>query len=182
MHTHNEPVMPLLCHLVVVGVLHDGGAGHLHDAAARPLGLADEVAIGEGAEEAHAVLDGALQGMGRTGFPPAGADNGGRDGRAGGHRGHEKGGRAGGRGGHGLTIGAGGTAVAVDVATAASAVAATAAVTAGYTAHIAASASRIAAFAIAAFCVLTVWGTEMSALMGAWRVHCKKERLGRMMK
>ena len=62
-----------------------------------------------------------------------------------------------------MTIGAGGTAVAVDVATAA-------------------SASRIAAFAIAAFCVLTVWGTEMSALMGAWRVHCKKERLGRMMK
>ena len=52
--------MTLLCHLVVVGVLHDGGAGHLHDAAARPLGLADEVAIGEGAEEAHRRLHGLL--------------------------------------------------------------------------------------------------------------------------
>lgn len=94
-----------------MGILDDGGAGHLHDAAARPLGLADEVAIGEVAKEAHAVLDGALQGVGGPGVPPAGADDGGRDGGAGGDGGrdegdHGGGGGAKGRGRHGIvTVG-----------------------------------------------------------------------------
>ena len=116
MHTHNEPVMALLCHLVVVGVLHDGGAGHLHDAAARPLGLADEVAIGEGAEEAHAVLDGALQGMGGAVVPPAGADDGGCDGGTGGESGRNEG-EHGGEGGAHDGLGRGiGTAAAGSIA------------------------------------------------------------------
>ena len=168
--------MALLCHLVVVGVLHDGGAGHLHDAAARPLGLADEVAIGEGAEEAHAVLDGALQRVGRTGLPPAGADDSGRDGRASGYRGYEHGGRAGGRGGHDLTTGAGGTAAAVAFGAATSAFAATAGTATAATAGTAAS---TAAASTAAFCVLTstvgvIRTTERSM---AWRVmNCKKRK------
>lgn len=150
--------MTLLCHLVVVGVLHDGGAGHLHDAAARPLGLADEVAIGEGAEEAHAVLDGALQGVGRTGLPPAGADDSGRDGRAGGHRGRDEGGHGGGRGAHDLTIGAGGTAAAFDVAAAASVFIIIVA-----TAAAASTAASTAAVTFGFFWVLTFMMMERSA-------------------
>ena len=168
MHTHNESVMTLLCHLVVVGVLHDGGAGHLHDAAARPLGLADEVAIGEGAEEAHAVLDGTLQGVGRTSLPPAGADDSGRDGRAGGHRGRDEGGHGGGRGAHDLTIGAGGTAAAFDVAAAASV-----ATIIGATAATA-TVAFTTAVTFAFFWVLTfgaMMGMERSA-----RVHCNKKK------
>ena len=57
-------------------ILDDGGAGHLHDAATRSLGLADEVAIGKVAKEAHAVLEGALQRMGGAVVPRARADDG----------------------------------------------------------------------------------------------------------
>lgn len=159
--------MTLLCHLVVVGVLHDGGAGHLHDAAARPLGLADEVAIGEGAEEAHAVLDGTLQGVGRTGLPPAGADDSGRDGRAGSHRGRDEGGHGGGRGAHDLTIGAGGTAAAFDVAAAASA-AATIIVATAAIAATASTAASSTAVTFGFFWVLT--GAMMERSMAS-RVH-----------
>lgn len=173
MHTHNESVMTLLCHLVVVGVLHDGGAGHLHDAAARPLGLADEVAIGEGAEEAHAVLDGALQGVGRTGLPPAGADDSGRDGRAGGHRGRDEGGHGGGRGAHDLTIRAGGTAAAFDVAAAASVFIIIVA-----TAAAASTAASTAAVTFGFFWVLTFMMMERSASRVG--VHCKKREIDRM--
>ena len=162
--------MTLLCHLVVVGVLHDGGAGHLHDAAARPLGLADEVAIGEGAEEAHAVLDGALQGVGRTGLPPAGADDSGRDGRAGGHRGRDEGGHGGGRGAHDLTIGAGGTAAAFDVAAAASVFIIIVA-----TAAAASTVASTTAVTFAFFWVLT-FGAMMEGSMASV-VHCKKRGL-----
>lgn len=168
MHTHIESVMTLLCHLVVVGVLHDGGAGHLHDAAARPLGLADEVAIGEGAEEAHAVLDGTLQGVGRTSLPPAGADDSGRDGRAGGHRGRDEGGHGGGRGAHDLTIGAGGTAAAFDVAVAAAASVAITVIVA--TAATASTTAVTSGF----FWVLT-FGATMGMERSA-RVHCNKKR------
>lgn len=83
-----------------MGILDDGGAGHLHDAAARSLGLADEVAISKVAKEAHAVLDGSLQGVGGAVVPPAGADDGGRDGGASGESGRDEGKHGGGGGAH----------------------------------------------------------------------------------
>jgi len=136
-----------------VGILNNRGAGHLHDAAARPLGLADEVAIGEVAKEAHAVLDGSLQGMGDAGIPPAGADDGGRDGRASGasgcHQGeHGRGrgddGRGGGSSAAGVAAGGGSSGAAATAAAATAAAAAT-------TTAAATTATRAAARVLLAF-------------------------------
>jgi hypothetical protein len=142
-------------HLVVVGILNNRGAGHLHDAAARPLGLADEVAIGEVAKEAHAVLDGSLQGMGDAGIPPAGADDGGRDGRASGASGCHQGEHGRGRGAH---DGRGGGSSAAAVAAgggssgaAAAAAAATTTTTTTAAAAAATTATRAAARVLLAF-------------------------------
>jgi len=184
-----------LHHLVVVDVLNDGRAGHLHDAAARPLGLADEVAIGEVAEEAHAVLDGSLQGVGGARVPPAGADDGGRDGRAGGEGGRDEGEHGGGRGAHdGLgggsaaaTAAAAAGCGAVHIVAAAGATAAAAATTTAVATAAAAGATAAAGAATAGAGATTATTTTVAISLALWLVmfmrkhaaglvDCKKEK------